>query len=176
MAGPGDLYDLAAEYLAACEVALAGSPGGSIPGGRVSPGPPAIDCVPFLAVYAGGPSEGDTQPLQPPLALGHRADYGIQVHLLNVTAVVARCLPSVSDGGVFPSPAEMSTVAVETTGDLWAIWNVVKQQYVAGTLFPPYGGRLRELFFDPAVPLPWAQDAVGWQIPLRVQLAGYDAP
>lgn len=170
MAGPTDLYDLLAEWLEACKDAVATAPGGPIEYAFVSPGAPAIDCE-ELAVWAGGPAEADTLPLIPPLSPGHRATVQGAVHLVNMTCTVTRCAPTLDKNGRLPSIAVVEASAAETLGDVWAIWNVTRKRHAAGTLFT--GLHDRELFLDPAFPLPLSGAFGGWNISIRVQLDGY---
>lgn len=168
-----DLYALAQEYLGACEDAVATAPGGAIARSFVSPGVPALDCVPQLCVYVGGPIEADTRLTAPQLALGRRPDDTGAVHLITLTAVVARCAPVVSASGQFPSPAALNAASAESIADIWAIWNYVRALYRAGSVFTRADGEGRELFFDPAIPLAISGGACGWMAPIRVQLDGY---
>lgn len=171
--GVGDLYTLCAELLAACEEAIAAAPGGPIGRSFVAPGPPAWDCCPQLTVHAGGPAEGDTAPLDPPLQPGHRhADAGA-VNLVQMTATVIRCVPTVEALGVFPPAAAMDAAAQQTLGDVWAIWNHLRSRYRARTIFTRPDGERREVFFDPAAALNPAGGCAGWEIPVRVQMDGY---
>jgi hypothetical protein len=172
VAGPADLYDLAAEWLAACELAVASAPGGAIAYAFVAPGSPALDCE-LLAVWAGGPIEAETAPLSPPLAPGHRDTVQGAVHLVNLTCCVVRCSPVGDDQGRAPSAAEYEAVARQTMGDVWAIWNFTRQRHRDGSLFA--SGHQREVFLEPAYPLPIQGGLAGWQVPIRVQLDGYPA-
>lgn len=171
-----DLYLLCREYLDACEAAVALSPGGAIGRAFVSPGPPAWDCCPQLTVHAGGPAEGDTAPLSPPLQAGHRPEVGI-VNLIAMTATVIRCVPGLQDGSdLLPSPEDIEAAAVATLGDVWTIWNHLLTLKRDGSIFAgPYDGdpHQREMFLDPAVALNTAGGCAGWQLQIRVQLGGY---
>lgn len=167
-----DLFDLCAEYLAAVEAAVATTPGGAIVRAYVSPGNPAFDCPPQATVHAGGPIEGDTAPLAPPLVAGERTRVTDAVFLIQMTATVIRCTPTLTEEAGFPSATELETSANETLSDVWAIWNFCRDQIRQGLLFASPSGR-REVFFDPAVAVPIEGGAAGWQIPVRVQLGGY---
>jgi hypothetical protein len=176
VSGPSDLYDLCSDYLAACEQAVATTDGGAIARSFVSPGPAAIDCPDQLAVWSGGPLEADTAPLSPPLQLGRRAspgESGHAVHLVNLTCLVTRCAPTVKSGGEMPNPAELEAAGKQHLQDVWAIWNVVRALYRAGAVFTRDDGIQRELFFDGAIPLLPQGTAMGWQVPIRVQIDGY---
>lgn len=170
MAGPGDLYDLAAEWLVCCEAAVATAYGGAISYAYVSPGPPPLDCE-ELVVWAGGPAEANTAPLSPPLAPGFRDTVQGAVHLINLTCTVVRCVPGLNEHGRLPSVAELEDTARQTLGDVWAIWNETRQRHRGGTLFA--SNYARELFLEPAFPIPPDGGFAGWQVPIRVQLNGY---
>lgn len=177
MSGVDDLYTLCREYLDACAAAVATAPGGAIARAYVATALPAFDCE-QLTVHAGGPAEGDTAPLQPPLQLGHRADNVGAVHLINMTATVCRCAPVITSKGqtvLNPNIAQMEAHSRITLGDLWAIWNYIRARYRDDTLFTTTMGRRRELFFDPAVAVNTAGGITGWQVQIRVQLDGYGA-
>lgn len=184
MPGAGDLYEAAQELLAAAEAALEDSPGGPIEGGSIWPGLPAYDCVPALYVHAGGPSVGDTYPLQPPLQPMQRMQTSGMVLLVQMTITVLRCVPKIEQRGqnlLLPNPAELGAASEATMGDVWAIWNYLKYAHLPvsqgglGTLFQTPSGR-REFQFDPAVPIPTSGGAGGWEIPVRFQLGGFDWP
>lgn len=175
MAGPGDLHELCADYLAACEEAVATGAGGAVQRAFVSPGPPAWDCE-QLTVHAGGPMQADTLPLQPPLGPGHRAVEVGAIHLVNLTATVVRCIKLGADRRgqtMAPSPTDMDAGAQRTLGDVWSIWNVVRAKHRDGLLFVGPDGERRELFFDPAVAFQIEGSMAGWQVPIRVALDGY---
>lgn len=170
----GDLFDLCAEYLAACEAAVAVTPGGPITRAYVSPGPPAFDCCPQLTVHAGGVTEAATQPLSPALLPGLREALTGAVPLIQLTATVLRCVPVVGQAGStgLPSASSIQAAAVETCADVWAIWHELRKGYKDGTLFVGNACK-RELFFDPAPPINTSGGCAGWQIPIRVSLEGY---
>lgn len=173
-----DLYDTCLTLLQACYEALELTPAGAPDRTFVSPGVPAWDCCPQLTVHAGGPAQGDTAPLQPPLQPGHRVGDGMVVNLVAMTATIIRCAPTVETQGqvaVFPSALELDAAAQIMLSDCWAIWNYLKTRKREDLLFPP---KTREMFFDPAVSLGASGGCVGWEMQFRVQLGGYrtDAP
>jgi hypothetical protein len=171
-----DLFDLALEWKAVCLEAVASTVGGAIAHAFVSPGPPSLDCLPQLSVYPGAPvGEADTSPLSPPLAPGERDRVTGSLHLVNLTCVVVRCIPTLGEGGELPSPSAIEAAARETSEDVWAIWNFTRTRHREGTLFASPSGA-REVFLDPAFPIPPGGGAGGWQIPIRVQLGGYSPP
>lgn len=171
-----DLFDLAAELLAAADEALADAPGGQIADPFVSPGLPAFDFTPFLSVHVGGPQQADTAPLQPPLQPGHRARDTGAVNLIPMTITVTRNVPMVVEQGgllVLPSTADMQASAELSCGDIWAIWNHLRTKYRNDDLFASPGSK-REFFFDGAVSVHAQGGHGGFEIPVRVQLDGYE--
>lgn len=172
-----DLYDACFDLLVAAAEAVGTTPGGAIDRAYVSPGPPAWDCE-QLTVHAGGPAVGDTAPLQPPLQPGHRVAGTGMVNIVEMTVTVLRCCTPVptseGEGIIIPSAQGIAEAAELSLADLWAIWNHVATRKRNGTLFPP--AKTREMFFDPAVALNTQGGCSGWQIQMRVQLDGYEAP
>lgn len=168
--GPGDLWDLANEYLEACVVALGATSAGPPDRVFVSPGVPPWDCPNQLTVHVGAPIVADTLPLVPALAPLHRTQVH-EVDLIALTATVLRCAPLMTDFAEMPTPASIDTVSQQTYADLWAIWNYLKTAKRAATLFAP---KEREFALDPAVPVAMG-DTCGWQIGIRVQLDGFVA-
>lgn len=168
MAGPNDLFDLAAEWLAVCEEAVATTVGGAIERAFVSPGPPAWDCCPQLTVHVGGPAEGDTAPLSPPLQPGHRTRQTAIVPLVPLTASVIRCVPS----GEVPAELDLEAAAQAMSADVWAIWAHSRDAFGDGSLFPSSSGS-RELIFDAAQVQAPSGGCAGWTIPVRVAVGGY---
>lgn len=176
-ADAGDLYDAASELLAAAAASLMDAPAGPITTQAIWPGLPAYDCAPALYVHAGGVSIGDTMPLQPPLQPMQRMVTTGEVNLLALTITVLRCVPTVVQQGetvLLPSTQLISMAAEDCYGDLWAIWNGLKNQHRAGTLFQRASGR-REFAFDAAIPVRTSGGVGGWEIPVRVELSGYGA-
>lgn len=172
MAGPSDLFDLAAEWLEVCRAAVATTAGGAIERAFVSPGAPAWDCCPQLTVHVGGPAEGDTAPLSPPLQPGHRTQQVGIVPLVPLTATVIRCVPISDAQGNPPIPSLLEASAQEIDEDIWAIWAHTRSAFHDGDLFASPSGS-RELVFDPAFSDAPEGGCAGWQIPLRVAVGGY---
>lgn len=154
-----------------CYAALADTPGGQPECAYVAEGPPAWDVCPCLTVYAGGPQVADTFPLQPSLNPTHRVALWGEVDMVTLTATILRCSPVIGDDGLLPTPAAHAAAAQQTSADLWAIWNHLKQAHRDETLFPP---KRREFALDPAVAVNPQGGCAGWQISLRVRLDGYD--
>lgn len=171
MAAAG-LYDLCREFLEACAEACTIAPAGAIDRAYVSPGMPAFDCCPQLTVHAGGPQQADTAPLAPPLQPGHREQTTQALILVQMTATVIRCSPTLElDGSpTMPDPALLDASAAETLGDVWTIWNHLATLKRTDALWGP---KTREVFFDAAIPVMTSGGCAGWQIPVRVQLDGY---
>lgn len=170
MAEATDLFDLAAEWLACLEAAVASTPGGAISETWVSADPPVIDCAPMLSVHTTGDVEAPTNPTGP-LQDGQRPTL-FAVHFIGLVATVIRCAPVVQENGTAPTTVEKETAANQTMSDLWACLNFTRQMHRKGLLFASPSGK-RELFIDPQVVVPSSGGAVGWAIPIRVQLDGY---
>lgn len=170
MAGPGDLYACAQEFLAAVLDALDTTDEGAPACYFISPGPPIYDFVPCLTVHIGGPALADTFPLQPSMATGHRITQAGEVNLINMTATILRCAPEISDENPLPSPDAENAASAIMYADLWAIWMNLKQMKATDALFPP---KQREFELMPAVAINQQGGACGWQIPIRVNLYGY---
>lgn len=168
MAGPSDLHDLAVEWLNVCEDAVATTSGGAIERAFVAPGPPAWDCCPQLTVHVGGPSEGDTAPLSPPLQPGHRTRQVAAVPLIALTATVIRCVPS----DELPPEVDLEAAAQAMNEDVWAIWAHTRSRVADGSLFSSPSGS-REVNFESALVQAPAGGCAGWSIPIRVAIGGY---
>lgn len=166
-----DLFDLAAEYLAAVAAALVTTDAGVPDRAYVSPGAPAFDCE-QVTVHVGGPVEADTAPLAPPLMLGERTQVQGAVFLIQMTATIVRCTAVSDEDGNPPPIADLEASAMKIHADVWATWNFCRDAIRQGLLFASPSGR-REVFFDPAVSLEISGGVAGWQIPIRVQLGGY---
>lgn len=168
MAAVADLADLAREWLALCEAAVATTVGGPIDCAFFSPGDPLISC-PMLAVYTRTPSVADTSPVGPSLAPGKRPDVTGGVFLVGLTAIVTRCVPADEN----PALSALEAAAEAVNEDLWAIWNHTWAGKAAGTLFAGSARCRREMVFEGIAPLPIQGGCAGWQIGLRVQLNGF---
>lgn len=173
MSGPSDLFDLCVEYLDAAAAGVATTDAGALNRVYVSPGVPAFDCE-QLTVHAGGPAEGDTLPLQPPVQPGFR-DLGVgSLHLINLTATVVRCIANPQGKQpVIPTAAQLHASAKKVNDDVWAIWNYVRAKHRAGQIFTRPDGQGRPLIFDPAVAVATSGGFAGFQVQIRVQLDGY---
>lgn len=165
-----DYFDALEAFFKVCVTALADTPAGAPACAYISEGPALWDDCPCLIVAAGGPAVADTFPLQPVLGPGHRAELGIQVNLVAMTATILRCATKIGEYGDLPQPSDHSVVAQQTTADIWAIWNHVRQAKKDGTLFPP---KERELFADAAALQNQEGGCVGWALTIRAELDGY---
>ncbi len=176
MAGSsGDLYAAAAELLAAAEVALTDTPAGCPAYRAIWPGRPTFDCCPAVFVHVGGADVGGTLPLVPSLQPMQRMVTTGLVELVALTVTVIRCVPVIEQQGqlaVLPEVPDIQAAAATIHADLWAIWNYFVHAHRDGILFQYPSGR-REFILDPAVAIVTSGGAGGWQIPVRVQLAGY---
>jgi hypothetical protein len=172
--GPDDFFLAAEELLQTAADAVATTRGGPIARVYVSAGPPAFDCTAGgqLTVHGGAAQAADTLPLQPMLQPAQRIEYGIQVNLVHLTVTVIRCATVVGQSAAVPSAGKLAADAAVSLADLWAIWNFVFTRKRAGLLFGPLDER-RELAMDPATPVQTSGGAMGWQIPFRVELSGY---
>lgn len=174
---PGGLYAAAQELLGAAAAGLALSPGGAISYQAIWPGLPAFDCAPALFVHAGGPSVGDTYPLQPPLQPMQRIVDTGQVNLVLLTITVLRCVPVLTQSQqsvLLPQPAALNASAEETMGDVWTLWNYLYEQHRSGALFSS-PSRRREFSLDPAVAVRTSGGVGGWEMGVRFQLDGFAA-
>lgn len=173
MGASTDLNDVAAEYLEICNVALADTPGGQLDRRYVSVGLPAFDCCDpgQLTVHVGGALEADTAPVAPALQAGHRIQTTGVVNMIVLTATVIRCVPVAStDGKNVPTIVQLSAASEKIDADLWAIWNHLVHGKRTGVYFAP---NERELVLEPAFAINTQGGCGGWQIPIRVQLSGY---
>lgn len=177
MPGPGDLYTAAELLLSAAGEALLTAPAGGIPmtSQAIWPGAPSFDCIPALYVHAGGAQFADTFPLSPPLQPHQQIVTTGEVNLVTMTITVLRCVPVVDQtqqSVLLPSAAAISQAASDCYGDLWAIWNHLKNLHRSGALFQTPSGR-REFRYLPAVPVRTSGGAGGWEIPVSFELPGY---
>lgn len=167
--GPNDLFELAREYLNACKDAVARAPGGPIERCYISPGPPAYDVVPQLTVHVVGPEMMSTSPL------GNQASQRINVqgylNLVTLAATVLRPVPVV-EGVVLPSVEAIEASTRNTLGDMWALWNHIRQQVLQKELFS-YPDTRREVDIAPPTPVAISGGAGGWEFRVRVRLDGY---
>lgn len=172
MAGLTTLTEYAQEILEVAEQAVATTTGGAISRSFVSTNRPALDCCPQLTVDLRQFNVEQTSPTTPAPATGQRA----RVHLVYVagyTITVVRCssIADVDQNGL-PNITRIAEVAQWTTEDLWAIWNALRQSWVAGDGF--LDGNCKDLYLDPPNPISQEGGCVGWEITVRVWVDGYD--
>lgn len=173
MPGPIDLYDACDEYLSAVSSALATTDAGTIPRAYVSPGLPPWDCE-QLTVHCAGLTTAATLPTGPVLSGMHRIQQTGTVWLAILVATIVRCIPNGTGvaANALPTPAALDDAGKNLTSDLWAAWNYLADLKRAGELFPP---KEREFSLEPPRPLPIAGGYAGWEIEVRLNLAGYRA-
>ena len=160
------LLDLAEDYLALCETALASTEAGPPVQAYITPGVPVFDALcDTLVVYGATLTEEATSPLNPPPSPGWRHRRG-RINLAGLTAVSARCAPTDAD----PTPADLTAAAKKVLEDGWAIWNVLTQQLKAGTLFD---GACTDIHYDGGLSLTSQAGLALWQMTIRVEIGGY---
>lgn len=177
MPDAGDLFLVAQTLLTACEQILAAdSPGGPVAFSAVWQGLPSFDCEQdSLYVDLGGPAVGNTYPLQPPLEELQRIVTTGQVNIITFHITVLRCISVLENDGqtlMLPSAAQITEDSRICYGDLWALWNGLKNRHRLGTLFQTLSGR-REFGFDPAAAVRTSGGVGGWLIQIRVEVPGY---
>lgn len=164
------IYDALHDVFDVAKEALATTVGGLPECAYVAPGTPAWDACPCLIVYSGGPSVGDTFPLQPALASLHRIATTGMVNLVTLNVLSLRCAPLIDDNGILPTPADQDAAAKEVYSDVWALWNWFAAKKRDLTLFPP---KEREFSLDPGILVNPQGGAAGSIISIRTQLDGY---
>lgn len=172
---PNSFFEFAQELLDVADECTALTVGGQIsliPKARVyvSPGDPAFDCCPMLAVS--GSSLGEdyavTTQVGAPSNRGHGAAYQ-RSNLVGFTIWVLRCTPVPDKNGNPPSVARLDASAQKVLQDAWCIWNGVMQAIRDDLL---WGGRCTEIYFDQAVQITPQGGCAGFRIPLRAHLGG----
>jgi len=159
-----DLYTQAAALLVACQTLLAvDTPSLSY----LAPGTPAIDCE-MLTVHAPGVGEAPTGPAVGALDAGHRGKFG-QVTLSSLLVTVTRCdaQPAFEDT---PDPVAKAQVAERVLKDVWILWNGLYRLIETDGLFFGCG----EKYLDPAQAIQPQGGMVGWTIPIRLSIPGYN--
>jgi hypothetical protein len=171
--GPGDLHDLADEFLQACidaldtiplfEPDLLGAPDRTF----IAPGLPVWDCCEQMAVYVTTVSDAATAPTG--LATGRRASFG-KVNHVRLNCTITRCIPTIDEQGRIPSSDQLTETARQVDADGWALWNHVFNEWRAGNIFT----LCTEVFFDGLIAANPLGGCGGWNFQLRVALDGYD--
>lgn len=162
-------YNRAGELLDLCAEALALTPAGAPAMQFVSPGLPAFDCCPFLAVSGSSLGVDFTGGAFGPAAnAGHAATYQ-RSNLVGFTVWPIRCAPAQGANGKPPPVANKDAAARTIMSDAWTIWNVIMYAIRNDVI---WDGRCSEVYFDQAVPVDPEGGCVGWRIPIRVHLGG----
>jgi hypothetical protein len=94
--------------------------------------------------------------------------------MVAMTCTIVRCAVTMQKLGqnmILPSASQITADAAMTYGDVWAVWNFVKNEYREKRLFlqPP----CRELAFLSAYPIRAEGGAIGWEFTIAVDLGGY---
>lgn len=163
-----DVAVLALDTLPDEDVTLDGAPARRY----VAAGTPVVDCD-QVVVWMPTIDEVDTAPDGNQLAVGLRGQMG-RVNLPSYTLMVVRCVPALPKQGRSTAPAVevLSAAAKQTNADAWVCWcgiNTARKQ-----------GRFNDLCSSVAVGRATAMQTSGglggWQLPIYVQLDGYQVP
>lgn len=166
--GPGDLFDLAEEFLAACEEALDTIPGylpdldGAPTRSFVAPGRPAADCCPQMTVHVATVFDDQLGAFVP-----GRSYMTTRMNQVTLAVTLFRCAETEKP---MPAQAELVAAAMQVDADGWALWNHIFGMVRAGTLFT----RCSEVKFGLLSSLPPEGGCVGWFWPVEIQLDGYE--
>lgn len=170
------LYDLAAELLDFCVVALDELPAGAPDRAYVAFGLPAIDCE-QLTVHAFQVSEASTVPQETQMDVFRRANPYPRVNLVYLVITIVRdCYPGPTLGQTATTPDVDDLVAASQVlyADGWQLWNAIKAGLDDGALFTREGCRF--VGWQPMQPLGPEGNTAGWTFPLQVQLDGFTPP
>lgn len=172
MSDVATLNSYAEEILAVAADAVATTIGGPIDRAFVSTTRPALDCCPQLTVDLRSFVVEQLSPSTPVAAAGQRSKLRI-VYVAGYVVTVVRCSTAadVSQGGL-PATGPIAALALETSEDLWAVWNAVRQKWNDGSGF--LDGNCKDLYPDPPTPVNQEGGCVGWELPFRVWVDGYD--
>lgn len=167
-AGPGDLYDMAQDFLAACVDALDTIPGyeptldGAPDRAFVVGGQPAADCCPQLTVHTVSLGEFYAAPIQP------KASFA-RINRVNFLATLFRCLPGPQANGEPPLVTDQEAAAEQISADGWALWNHVWNMVRAGVLFNGC-----EPLVESMTALVPSGECGGWILAVSASLDGYE--
>lgn len=170
MAGvdPGDLYDLAEEFLDACIEALNTIPDsqptldGAPTRAFVAPGRPAADCCPQLTVNSVNILDDQLGAFVP-----GRSYMTTRMNQVTLAVTLFRCAPSEEP---MPAVTELTAAAIQHEADGWALWNHLFNMMVNGELF----STCNEVKWGPLSSLPPEGGCVGWFWPVEIALDGYE--
>jgi hypothetical protein len=174
VAGPTDLYDLAAALLAAASSSLDEilPPLVQAPDRRfVSYGVPSDDCCEQLVVYVNPIAELGTGLSQGPNQQGKRHARAWLNQALFVVQI-GRCVPVVEVVGgkpVLPELAAIDAAAQQHLADGWALWNGIHNRVAAGDIF----GSCDNIVFDPLNERSPSGGCAGWLMNIRAVVFGY---
>ncbi len=171
MSDVATLTGYAQEILGVAEAAVATTTGGAIARAFVSTNRPALDCCPQLTVDFRQLLVEQTSPNTPVTAPGQRARIRI-VYVAGFTVTVVRCssIADLSQDGL-PNTARIAEVAQWTTEDVWSIWNALRHAWADDAFLD---GNCKDFYMDPPNPISQEGGCVGWEIPVRVWVDGYD--
>jgi hypothetical protein len=161
------VHTIASALLDKCELALATTVGGVPPFVSLNPGLPAIDWqCDQLYVFESAPVVE---------ALGGTGSVRFAWKtFVTLNATVVRCVPTgrvVNEKYVPPSAADSTAAAQKVMEDMWALWNGVTSEILAGDLFD--GFPCDDVRFVSMEPLDPQGGFAGWTLSLQVQLPGY---
>lgn len=169
MADASDLYGACVNLLATTAAILATTAEGAPTVVEVYPGPPALDCIPMLAVYWSPIVRPTTAPQSAALDSMHRMRAWMNIVTFNV--LVVRCAPLSTDDGEPPSVVEVNTRAKAVADDAWALNCLLPRRIIDGSLFGNYP--CRETAMGPVVQMTASGGAVGCTVQIQAELDGY---
>ena len=121
----------------------------------------AWDCCPSLTVCTSRLGEETTSPFSPPVATGHRAQFG-RINLVTLNVIALRCVNDTTN------IAEIESVATQVQEDGWALW--------CGFYDAIRDARFRDecsdVHFDFGRAINQQGGCVGWEFVFRAELGG----
>jgi hypothetical protein len=168
-----DVWAVCGEVLQAALVGLATLPAGAPARNFVGYVTPGADCD-----CAGGGQVAcwPTQIRESATRTAGGTEGGHHVALNNVVIEVAmtlqiiRCIPTISDTGKPPTPAQIDNASHAIHSDAWFLWCWLREEKRAERLL---AGLCREIWFDAMTPEPALGGCAGWNVNLRTQIDGY---
>lgn len=164
MAGASDLYDAAAELLAASAKALAPN---APTRQYVSVGLPPDDCD-QLVVYTDPILIAATSPRS--AVLDEYQPRTPVMNLLGLVVRVIRCFPVADRAGNPPSVEMLAPVVERAYNDVWYLRNTLRARHRDGSLFQG-----RDMVIHTLTPVSPSGGAGGWELALTVRLDGYSS-